>query len=166
MEKQPVARIKQLLPNLTSSELREVINLSKLFLKGKPAEDVGTNVELLYEAVMKELASRYKCTRKPLYIVLNERGAAYDRLLAASDHIDTWIAEAMPQYRMSRLQRHKLYAIFAGLVVDALEQTTIPVNIETVLSYFSRLPSIVDRAFPGYAQSGVLHTILLWGGQE
>lgn len=166
MEKQSITRIKQLLPGLTSSELREVINLAKLFLKGKPTEDVSTNVDLLYTVVTKELEVRLKCKLKPLSVVLNERGAAYERLLAASELTDAWIAEVMPQYRISRLQRHKMYAILAGLVTDALEQTTIPVNIETVFMYFNRLPGIVDRAFPNYAQSGLLHTILLWGGQE
>jgi hypothetical protein len=62
---------------------------------------------------------------------------------------------------LSRLQRQRLYNIYASIIVDWIDhQPKIPLRTTTVIRAVDYVPSLMNKSFPGYVESGLLHLIL------
>jgi hypothetical protein len=59
-----------------------------------------------------------------------------------------------------RLHKQALLMLGLELLSQNLEEIRIPVTSRILLRYLPRLPSVINRAFPGYWQSGLLPWVL------
>jgi hypothetical protein len=59
-----------------------------------------------------------------------------------------------------KVDRLKLYHMFAEMLKDEISQYNIPLSLLTMIRNVPRIPSLVNAAYPGYSESGVLSMIL------
>jgi len=61
---------------------------------------------------------------------------------------------------LSKLERGTLLLLGVGLLYDNLCQMGVPITTRTLMSHIHRLPACLNRAFPLYAQNGMLQFIV------
>lgn len=60
---------------------------------------------------------------------------------------------------LTRTQKLALLKIGIGLIIDNLQYNRIPPTGGNVLMNFHRMPALIDRELPGYAERGILSAI-------
>ncbi len=81
-----------------------------------------------------------------------------NQLEASLDLINVFINKNAPS--VTKGQRRVLYRVFVRALYSWLIEADIPVNSKTLITNLDKLPGIVDRAFPGYIQAGLLGAIV------
>lgn len=58
------------------------------------------------------------------------------------------------------VQKAALVRVSVGLLYDNLIEMNVPVGSRTMMAHIHRIPNILNKHFPGYAQSGLLSMIV------
>lgn len=147
------------LPHLSPAELKTVHARVSMLLHLEPKAQASTVAgeepfaRDLYNAIADLLAKRTKVKRAP-FAVFCKQSAYSEHFLpaakAAEEANAQWFAEQTKAERMSMLM------LYARLVLDHLAARSKPA-VWALISYtLTDLPEIVDAAFPGYAEAGLL----------
>lgn len=116
---------------------------------------------LLWDA----LASRARaagCDVAPWGVARKLPGAgAYS---AAARDVGAWLVRYMGP--LPRHARAAAIAVCASCLIDWMRARNIPVVTKTLQSLVPRIPGLMDRAFPGYAEAGLLRTIIRRDGTD
>lgn len=137
--------------------------LQALVLGGDPVPDdtvvkAGdeSTIRLLWSAVQDIFVQRLRSTRlPPLSVALDKMGGS---LRSAATVCDRVIRDSAPE--LTRLQRVSCLALFARLAFDRLNTVGAPVSGKSMLQQLENTPALLDEAFPGYAESGLLGLVL------
>lgn len=57
-------------------------------------------------------------------------------------------------------EKHYLYYLAASTLITLLERMNVPISIYTIVMNMDKIPYAMARAFPGYAQAGILKLVL------
>lgn len=156
-------RIKELLPELSANELKEIILLAEFFKERKGAELLNITDELFYASLTEELARRLHTSFAPLPILKKNSLKTFNKFLQVSGDFNIWIDRVFRDTTVTRLQRRRLYIIAIEIVVDNVENSKVPLSLTSSLNFFVNFPGLFDKAFPGYIESNMLGMLLEMG---
>ena len=154
----PSDAIKQLLPQLTSRELREVELLASHFRKGNKKEDIEANTLVFYSTIVEYLAYKTKVQFPPIALFRALQPNLGDKIFEVAEFVENWTNSYFKE--VIQLERRRVYGICTELVGNYVEDSTVPLGMKSLLNAFNKLPGIVENNFPGYAASGLLSSIL------
>lgn len=155
-------QIKVWLTDLGKAELLEIEFLAKYLRAGKRTEHLEVDAELIYQSIKAEVNHRYKQNLLPWTVFVSREPKLYEKLETVTNATAAWVRLIMQPHVLSRAHKVQLYGIFTELVADELESAGIVVIPDTILTFYERLPSLVDKYFPDYTRSGLMYTLLLW----
>jgi hypothetical protein len=59
-----------------------------------------------------------------------------------------------------RMKKYAATMLGVLLLAENMKELSLPVSSRLVMAQIHRIPAVINKAFPGYAQSGMLHLIL------
>lgn len=163
-----VRAIKELLPKLTVAELKDIETSIEFYKNTRGLGGmISTEADLFYQALMEELKFRINISGFPRSIssIAKRNPVLYKRILKTLDDVEAWMTNSFGKVKPNRLQRRRLYSILASLVAGEIENTSVPLSLSTLVNFFSNVPGIINKAFPGYASSGMLWILLEQDGE-
>lgn len=157
-----VAEIRKQMLGLSASELAELRQFASLNLSIGGARNVAADaksediaVELLH-AFSRVLIGRNLDYTKPGTMQRVQAFASY-RAKLVNDGVADWLNAVV---KKNRVARAGLLTLLANLLCDDLIEKGRPVHARAMMLHAHRIPSVLNRAFPGYAQFGMLHLII------
>lgn len=156
-------RIKELLPELSANELKEVILLAEFFKERKGAAALDINDELLYTTLTEELSRRLSTSFSPLPILKRNSPKLFNKFIQIAGDYNAWIDRVFKDTTVTRLQRRRLAIIVIEVVVENIENSKVPLSLTSTLNFFANFPGLFNKAFPGYIESGMLGMMLETG---
>lgn len=160
------------LPSLSAADLRALHDRAAVLLsigggarqQGKAAKlTADTFSSTLYDALTAELQQRTRASSAPYAVFLRTgAGKRYEQaaVLAQTAH-ERWYRSVTKAALISMCR------MYAELIFDYLASCSLPAVWDTVSWAVQSLPVIVDQAYPGYAERGLLekvHTLRTRGG--
>ena len=147
------------LADLSSVELQQVIQLAKTLQYTKSAIAESPEVLLFFSTLCEEVTMFSSFENPPLVVFKGRDKKSYGKVIESVSMIQTW-ANAVDADVQTRLKKRNLYAMLAMLVSSYLNDIGVPITLKTLLNSFHKFPSLVDKAFPGYVESGLIHMVL------
>ncbi len=150
-----------IIDNLHHLSTEEWEGLSKrltFLLTSKKKEKVRIGEEAFYSILDNELSKKLKTKSFPFHKF--KRTNSYKTLGEAFEVALDYMEVVFKGEKMTRVKKLQFYLIACKIVLKDQETNPAPLNIKTLLNGFKLLPGLIDRAFPGYAHSGVLPMIL------
>jgi hypothetical protein len=147
--------VKRLLPTLSGDELSQIREQLSMISTMKPVP-AGTDEGLALESICEGLSS--------LGVEY-----AYPTLLQKTDGYSSFRCKVGPVMQFLRRGMKEKNEIRAALVLATqllyqdLTSSGFPATARTIMRHFHRVPSVINRNFPGYAQSGMLSWIIKKG---
>jgi hypothetical protein len=145
------------LPTLPKKDLTKISALIKMLNATKSANQTSQHEDLFYKIMsnkVTELGGKYP----PLQVFIKDN-KNYNLLVEACKRIDDFAKVALDK-PMNRLTRVKMYKLFGSLAADDLDTLGIPLGVSPLLNTHHRFAFLVNRDFPGYVKSGLLHILL------
>ena len=159
MRKLPaVAEVKILLPQLSVKELAEVIKLAELIRSKKGFNANRTEEELFYATLEEHLKARLGVKIAPLYKLVQTQELVYKLMIKNLDELDIWVDTHFKN--ITKSERKRTYSIAINSVCDYLEFLGVPLGTKPIINNLGKVPGLIDRAFPGYIQNGLLGMLL------
>lgn len=158
-------RLKAEVLTLTPKQRRDIVAL----LGGGegPADDTPTaraagvsdrNVAGVYEAIVAALEAAVAApSAMPPLSVAMKRNAA--ELRAATSACDLMLSHHASEH-LRAAARNALYHACSRIVLEHMRRASIPVTLRTLTQQMANIASIMDDAFPGYANAGLLRIVL------
>ena len=81
------------------------------------------------------------------------------KLYKAVSGLNDWSSSALGR-KLSRPEKLTMYSLACELTCDYLNKINVPINLKTIVNCYERFPSLIQAAFPGYIESGLLHIVL------
>lgn len=145
-----------LLPSLNKSELTRLrAEISALL--ALPASSNGSDADdgeaaFALSAIAEQLASVGEPCALPRLLTHRDR-PKFNQQFAA---IDDFFKRA----GLDKLQRRSLFRIGVRLLYQNLAELNVPASAVTLMHHVHRIPSLLDRQLPGYAESGLLRLVV------
>lgn len=153
MSIETLTQIREVLPRLTDDELQQVILLSTAL---RTRADKQSEAVDWYNALCRALLERVDWRVPPLKTLPDHTQQhvrkTYYGLLG-------WFGEAFTQ-PLKRNERQWVFHWAAHLLCDYLLEKNRPLCLNGLLNAVPELPGIVDLAFPGYCQNGLLYWVV------
>jgi hypothetical protein len=94
-----------------------------------------------------------------IYVSITANKTTKDKLKATSEFLINYLQTIKPE--ADKTTTYKFFKLFSDIVTMViLEDTSLPLNFNTVLSMTESFPSMLDNEFPGYIKSGLIDFIL------
>lgn len=147
---------KRLMAELGDADLRQLRAAISARLDAglsKPSSKKGT-IDLVLEEIVTTMKARHGEYSAP---PLLKRSQGYP---AFREKVEGDLEKYFEEAEANRIERTALIHFAIGLLVENLRRMRLPISARAVMNHIHRLPSVVDRAFPGYAESGLLHLVI------
>lgn len=140
-------------------ELTLVLNKVQVLLAKENSKIQETDEELFYNCLVS------KCKEKlgGYFISFNiyrNRGNYYklqEALHSVNTFLSTWYLKGNIGTKEEKVQIYKLYA---DLLFSYAKEINIPIIVNSLVNCYERFPSLLNKAYPGYVESGLLGLIL------
>ena len=143
------------LSNLKDTELHEVQARTSFLLNGSTTKASDGDIEAMYDAIIVQLKILHKSC--PPFQVFT-RSNFYPQFIRNTESIMRFIDENFDcEKRISRLAMIRFLIL---MLIRNLDNQSLPLRIGVITTNLSRIPDIVDRAFPGYLESGLLDKVV------
>jgi hypothetical protein len=152
--------VKALLQGLTAQELTEIKSYAnaKLSLGVVADADAPQSTDLprlIVDVIVDCTASRGIDSTSSTMLL---RSAQFPPFRHKIDNkLGSFLTNAV---KRNRVKLRALIYLSVELLIDNLQQMAVPVSSRAVMSHIHRIPSILDRSFPGYAESGLLYLVI------
>lgn len=147
------------IPALTQTQRSDVITRFKLLSGDGSREHKGKQEfgDRVLHAICEVLTkNRVEC---PSYSVLR-KSVAYTNAKGKMDDLEKFF-DTISKSRLMQDQVLKESVLL--LYNDLLKWDDVAISSYTIIGQVHRLPSVLNKSFPGYAQSGILHRIVKHG---
>lgn len=146
---------------LTEAERSQLFSLVRVRTALAPNNRVATaSDEALYNAISNELsrALQHSASR---YGLFRSRSPQAKEFIEVTKLVDTYLTRANNGAPMTLLERSSAYGLVAELVVrDIRRNQNNPLPLwRRVCTALKNINLLVERAFPGYAESGILSQV-------
>ena len=148
--------IKRELRSFSYTDLEELNKLLQSLLVNKPNKDISVELQLAYAAFIQPL--QYKSAVPPVLSILKK-----DTIIEVRNALTfllDWLKDALRE-PVRRTEIQPWFALFGELLVTFLEERKVPLSMLALIRQAKTVPSLVDQAFPGYIQAGVLKTVIM-----
>ena len=144
--------------------LRNRIDLLLKIQKGTPGNSVAdtSDESLLYQEIRKVYKSRFGLKLLPLKAFKKRPGG--NNLKVVVTYLDKLSEEVIG--KSTRIDKAWWYRLFIDLSLREMEKENIPLSVHNLLGFYERFPEVLNQAFPGYIESGLLTKILSKKGNE
>ena len=133
--------IKELLPELSAKELKEVIFMAEFYRERKDADLLDINDELFYKSLTEELSYRLQTSFAPLPLLKKNSAKTFNKFLQVSNDFNAWLDTVFRDTTITRLQRRRLYIIAVELVAENVENSKVPLSLTSTLNFFTNFPT-------------------------
>ena len=154
------------LPLLTREERRKVHSILRKLdssLEQKEAQKITQELyrwsPLTYSVLADEIRLRQGSTPKQLHFLPKSLVHKIDDL---SRELDIDLAKLIG-HEGNQADRVNWYRMYAKLVARYLTERQVPVTIKTLVQNYDKFSSLIDRAYPGYLDSGIFVSLVLRG---
>ena len=142
------------LPGLTREQLR-AIHSRVVFLSSMAKSGDDTSDELLaLECISQVLQSKGMEFASP--VILRKSGA-YDAF--RTDKVPAVMAY-LEKAKLTRNETRAIIQIGLGLLITDMQRMGLMTSARAILSHFHRVPAVLNFAFPGYAENGLLAQVI------
>jgi hypothetical protein len=153
--------LKRQIGSLSSRDQDDLVKFIKAgrSLGGSNASPKKHDGRTSIEDVLLETISQY-ARDKGIEFVTVERLRASQQMKQAREKL----AEGLEDYlrnavAKNRIELRAFMKLAISLVFKEMAQLRLSASGRTVLAYVHRIPAVINKAFPGYASSGMLHLI-------
>jgi hypothetical protein len=153
-----IAKIKLILPNLSLKELDDVLLSAKMWREKKVKGVVDTTEQLLYESIIEQLGIKLSEKFLNFFIFRTKRPSDYALLVETVEWANPWIKINFPNSKST--DKRRIFVFITELVIEHVEQSPAPLGLTSVLRQFKNITGLLEKAYPGYLESGLLHLIL------
>ena len=153
-------RVKQDLDQLSPESLQRVKwKIDRKLQKTKTQKGKETDSEeSLFYSVLKDTLEYY-CYGKVMPYQTFKRGKFYKSYKEKFPVVQEFMQQHFPDAKL--VERKMIYRTFSRLIIKRINQwEDVEVRIGTCAVNVDRIPSLVDRAFPGYAKNGLLSMLI------
>lgn len=155
------------LPSLSEEE-RGKIKIACNMLGAKEGEEVGedTTVDncdnfMLFYSTLSEHLNEFNLRYDPRYY--STLPAPIKQNLRTGWNEIERILDKCNEKKVYKGKRLKFYRIVFKVVIDYLDERSVPISMKTISSQLPNCVSLLNQQFPGYMKSGLFHLILQWG---
>jgi hypothetical protein len=146
------------LPHLSADELHELgqrIKALSSFQTTDLPQSITTDAkgDLILDAIASFMQGRGLEFTSASTLVRSPQYRAFAQKIPA-------VMKYLEQVTTVQIEQRAIAAIAVELLYENLVEMGVAVTSRTVMSHVHRIPSILNRAFPGYAQCGMLHMIV------
>lgn len=148
------------LENLSEKELRSLSEKISLlielkFKKENPeVEKSASDIELFYCIIIEALFKRTGQKYPDLPILKQKIKTQYKLVKEAYIYTNTYICNLLKTKKVHNDILLKISEYYALLSIKYLEENSIPISLQTVLSIKTLFPSLFEAQFPDYIESG------------
>ena len=148
------------LPRLSPDELQELAGRAKALAavtpttSSKPTVEVATAEDMLLDAISTTM-SRMGVEHTSMSML--RKGPHYASFKEKAPSVIQFVRKAVPG---DRLKQMAVLSIGVKLLYKNLEEMELPVSSRYLMQHIHRLPSVINKSFPGYATAGMLAWIL------
>ncbi len=153
MTQETLSQIRPLLSQLTDMELQQVILLATTL---RTRADKDSDAIVWYNALSQALLLRVEWRVPPLKVLPDHTQAQIRKTYFS---LTDWFDQVFKP-SLKKIERQWAFQWAAELLADSLLQRDRPLCLNGMLNTTSEIPAIVDQAFPGYIQSGLLRMVL------
>ena len=150
--------VEKLLPNFTNEQLQKLKSKIDFLLKDVVSNQSGTAEFFLYTALSEVLKKKLRIEVIPFPIFKKKTGYG-KKLGEVRKYLDDYLNRVRKGRRSTRTEKYQYYLLFANIMIDDLEGHPSPTTVQLVLNCYQQFPSLLDKQFPGYAESGLLEMI-------
>jgi hypothetical protein len=145
-----VHEIKSALTLLTKADLKDIKKVCEVLIaRGGEIEE---ETELFYEAILTAL-SKHDLNPVSIHLLKSNKKETFNKIEETATNVLSW----MRSVGVKRKIEQKLFLhILSEMVIEAISNTNIPLNTNTMLAFFSKAPSLFENNFPGYIESGTV----------
>lgn len=145
-----VHEIKSVLMLLTKADLKEIKKVCEVLIaRGGEIEE---ETELFYEVILTAL-SKHDLNPVSIHLLKSNKKETFNKVEEVALNVFSW----MRNVGVKRKMEQKLFLhILSEMVIEAISNTNIPLNINTMLAFFPKAPSLFENNFPGYIESGAV----------
>ena len=127
------------------------------FLLSNSLDDVNDyNYIVFYELLTDKLQTALRTEYQP-YPVFRKQKTHYKKLVELVDYLDELLLTIFKAPK--KLYYRKIYRIYIALVMDVIQQASLPLELPVILNFKSKFPAVLDNAFPGYLENGLIRVI-------
>lgn len=137
---------------LTKVQIRVNHYLSRISLR----KESTTEEDMMYTAFASMLHSTLGVVQPPYWTF--KRSSNYTLFKSNITILLNYTDSSL--YQATRLERLQVYHLYATLLKNFLTDARISLSITTVVRTMPHIPELVEQAFPGYVESGLLRHIL------
>lgn len=152
------------LPLLTASERKAVYSVLRKLDSSLEQKQVRHTTQelyrwspLAYSVLADEIRARRGNPPKELHYLPRALISKVDDLASQLD-IDLY---KLVGKSIGQTDRVKWYRLYAKLVARYLSDREVPVTIKTLVQNHDKFPSLIDKAYPGYLDSGIFVSMVL-----
>lgn len=150
------------LPSLTEKQLSELVTRIKLLSKGADKEHTGKQSfqDRFVQTLCSMMSSKgVECPNPTILKKSSAYVSSKDKLKDLASFFETISKSKLVQDSILKIALDQLYN-------DMLQWKGISVSSHLLLKNAHRIPSTLNRSFPGYAQSGLLTKLVKGAGNE
>lgn len=152
------------LEKLTLKELKQLQNNIAYWISIKNQDADSQYAELLYHYLTDHLSRITRKDYPPYFVYISKNKATRNteqRLKVVSGDLREYLTSICKGVEQDKTTVTKFLKLFSDLMISNIDENLeLPLNLGTVLSMADDFPSILDRAFPGYIESGLIKMII------
>jgi len=142
-------------PDLTRMSRADLLKLRELV--DHRLEDYRKPDDLVVVYRWMEEALKRRGITSPPYSLLKKQ-SWFSTFKAGAEHLDAFINQYFQVQR--RAERYKLYLRVGDLLITDMVERGVPVSPRALATSLTRTSQVIDLAFPGYRESGLLNVII------
>jgi hypothetical protein len=155
-------KVIEVLPNLSNHDLKELKVRIGFLLKHSttgtesPYEHVETPSSeelMMLEAISNVLRSQGEELNSVAWLKKSSRYAAFKNNLPP-------VFEFLNHVKLSNTEMRAILEIGVQLVIENMHFIGAPVTGRSIMNHIRSMPAAINRMFPGYARSGMLHMLV------
>lgn len=136
--------------HLTKTDLKEIKKVCEILIAR--GGDVSEELETLYDVLILSLNKR-ELNPASIHILRANKRETFNKLEELAEMLFSWMREVEIKKKMEqKLMLH----ILSEMVIDAIDAASLPVNLNTMIAFFTKAPSLFENQFPGYIDSGTV----------
>ena len=152
-------KVIEVLPNLSNHDLKELKVRIGFLLKHSAespferAETPSSEELMMLDAISSVLRSQGEELNSAAWLKKSSRYAAFKNNLPP-------VFEFLSHVKLSNAEMRAILEIGVKLVIENMHFIGAPVTGRSIMNHIRSMPAAINRMFPGYARSGMLHMLV------
>jgi len=129
-------------------------------------EALPAYTQAFYDQLRQHLENQCKIPTPPLSVIKKQSPKMYGDVVTCANYLYATAEEWNTSKVMRRNYVTGVYYLYARLVVDYLRTSKVPVSAKTAVQHSDKFVGMVDTAYPGYVEGGMMDVVILGPGRS